>query len=155
VSHHSDRENHHYYLLPPWFPAPVSVALSPNAALLCAVSQSTTTTSRLTIHTIPKKSQSDNPGRPTTFTSLDFSSQWFGLAVEYPHVTDFVSALVSAIRSKRTISDIAHQLSLNSVSVQELESILCEVLEALESHDYGLRDVWLHDFLGTLLEVYR
>lgn len=75
--------------------------------------------------------------------------------VEHPRVPDFVSALISAMRSKRTVSDIAHQLSLGSVSVQEVESVLYEVLEALESHDYGLRDVWFHEFLGILLEVYR
>ena len=57
--------------------------------------------------------------------------------------------------SKRTVSDVAHQLSLGSVSVKEVESVLCELLEALESHDYGLRGVWFHEFLGTLLEVYR
>ena len=59
------------------------------------------------------------------------------------------------MRSKRTVSDVAHQLSLGSISVQEVESVLCEVLEALELHDYGLRDVWFHEFLGILLEVYR
>jgi hypothetical protein len=77
------------------------------------------------------------------------------LATEPRPVSDFVSALVLAIRSKRTVSDVAHQLSLSSVSVQQVESILCGVLVALESHDDGLRDVWFHGFLGTLLEVYR
>jgi hypothetical protein len=75
--------------------------------------------------------------------------------VELSRVPDFVSALISAMRSKRTVSDVAHQLSLGSVSVQEVESVLCEVLEALESVDYGLRRVWFHEFLGILLEVYR
>lgn len=75
--------------------------------------------------------------------------------VERPRVPDFVSALISAMLSKRTVSDVTHQLSLVSVSVQEVESILYELLEALESHDYGLRGVWFHEFLGTLLEVYR
>ena len=59
------------------------------------------------------------------------------------------------MRSKRTVSDIAHQLSLGSVNVQDVESVLCELLEALESHDYVLRGVWFHEFLGMLLEVYR
>jgi hypothetical protein len=93
--------------------------------------------SKLTIHTLPKKFRNDSS------------------VVEHPRVPDFVSALISAMRSKRTVSDVAHQLSLGSVSVQEVESVLCEVLEALESHDYGLRDVWFHEFLGILLEVYR
>lgn len=75
--------------------------------------------------------------------------------VEHPRAPDFVSAFISAIRSKRTVSDVAHQLSLGSVSVQEVESVLYEVLEVLESHDDGLRDVWFHEFLGILLEVYR
>jgi len=75
--------------------------------------------------------------------------------VEHPRIPDFVSALISAIWSKRTVSDVAHQLSLGSISVQEVESVLYEVLEALESHDYGLRDVWFHEYLGMLLEVYR
>ncbi|KAI0256797.1 hypothetical protein BJV78DRAFT_1116968, partial [Lactifluus subvellereus] len=119
---------------------PLSVALSPNAVLLCAVSQSTLTASRLTVHSMPKKLQKDVSGRTTT----------------EPHpISDYVSALVLAVRSKRTISDVAHQLSLSSVSVQQVESVLCEVLETLESHDDGLRDVWFHEFLGTLLEVYR
>ncbi|KAI0006126.1 hypothetical protein BJV74DRAFT_22263 [Russula compacta] len=116
---------------------PVNVALSPNAALLCVVSQSTTTASKLTVHTIPKKFMSGNS------------------VVEHPRIPDFVSALVSAIWSKRTVSDVAHQLSLSSFSVQDVEGLLCEVLEELESHDYGLRDVWFHEFLGMLLEVYR
>lgn len=77
------------------------------------------------------------------------------LATEPRPVSDYVSALVLAVRSKRTVSDVAHQLSLSSVSIQQVESVLCEVLEALESHDDGLRDVWFHEFLGTLLEVYR
>src|SRR5712675_285904 len=76
------------------------------------------------------------------------------LVAEHPRIPDFVSTRLSAARSKRTISDVAHELSLNSVSVQEVESVLCEVLEALESHDYGLRDVWFHEYLGVLLEVY-
>lgn len=116
---------------------PVSVALSPNATLLCAISQSTTIPSKLTIHTMPKKFRNDNS------------------VVEHPRVPDFVSVLISAMRTKRTVSDVAHQLSLGSVSVQEVESVLCELLEALESHDYGLRGVWFHEFLGMLLEVYR
>jgi len=74
--------------------------------------------------------------------------------VEDPRIPDFVSTLLSAIRSKRMVSDVVHQLSLSSVSVQEVESVLYEVLEALE-YDYGLRDVWFHEFLGILLEVYR
>jgi hypothetical protein len=75
--------------------------------------------------------------------------------IEHPRIPDFVSGFVSAIRSKRAVSDLAHQLSLSSVSVQEVENILYDVLEALESDDYGLRGVWFHDYLGTLLEVYR
>lgn len=75
--------------------------------------------------------------------------------VEHPRIPDFVSALVSAIWSKRPVSDIAHQLSLSSFSVHDVEGLLYEVLEELESHDYGLRDVWFHEFLGMLLEVYR
>ena len=75
--------------------------------------------------------------------------------VEHPRVPDFVSALISAMRSNRTVSDVANQLSHGSVSVQEVESVLCELLEALESHDDGLRGVWFHEFLGLLLEVYR
>jgi len=119
---------------------PVSVTLSPNASLLCALSQSTkstTATSRLTVHSTPKRLANDRA------------------VVEHPRIPDFVSTLLSAIRSKRTISDVVHQLSLSSVSVQEVESVLFEVLQALESHDYGLRDVWFHEFLGILLEVYR
>jgi hypothetical protein len=77
------------------------------------------------------------------------------LAIERPPVSDFVSALVLAIQSKRSVSDVAHQLSLSSVSIQQVEGILYEVLEALELQDDGLRDVWFHEFLGTLLEVYR
>jgi hypothetical protein len=85
-----------------------------------------------------------------TLPSLTFVS----LVVEDPRIPDFVSTLLSAIRSKRTVSDVVHQLSLSSVSAQEVERVLYEVLEALE-YDYGLRDVWFHEFLGILLEVYR
>ena len=51
-------------------PAPVSVALSPNAALLCAISQSTTTISKLTIHTIPRKYQIDNSGKTESISAF-------------------------------------------------------------------------------------
>jgi hypothetical protein len=77
------------------------------------------------------------------------------LATEPRPFSDLVSAVVLAVRSKRTVSDVAHQLSLSSVSVQQVESILYEALEVLELHDDGLRDVWFHEFLGALLEVYR
>ena len=83
------------------------------------------------------------------------NSQSYRLVVGHPRVPDFVSALILAMRSRRTVSDVAHQLSLGSVGVQEVESVLYELLEALESHDYGLRGVWFHEFLGMLLEVYR
>jgi hypothetical protein len=92
---------------------------------------------------------------PTSTPSIGLKLTMLCLVVEHPRIPDFVSALISAIRSKRTVSDVAHQLSLGSISVQEVESVLCEVLEALESHDYGLRDVWFHEYLGILLEVYR
>ena len=82
-------------------------------------------------------------------------SQSYRLVVGHPRGPDFVSVLISAMRSKRTVSDVAHQLSLGSISVQEVEKVLCELLEALESNDYGLRGVWFHEFLGMLLEVYR
>ncbi|KAI0306477.1 hypothetical protein B0F90DRAFT_1690235 [Multifurca ochricompacta] len=116
---------------------PLGIAISPNAALFCAVSQSAVTASRLSVHSMPKRLQK-------------------GVSVSQLHpVPDFVSALVSAVKSKSTISDVAHQLSITSVSVKEVEGTLCEVLEALETQDDGLRDVWFHEFLGILLEIYR
>lgn len=77
------------------------------------------------------------------------------LVLEHRPVSDFASVLVSAIRFKRTISDVAHQLSLNSTSAREVENVLYNVLEALETQDDGLRDVWVQDFFGVLVEVYR
>lgn len=68
---------------------------------------------------------------------------------------DLASVLVSAIRFKRTTSDVAHQLSLSSISAQEVENVFYNVLEALESQDDGLRDVWIQEFFGILVEVYR
>ncbi|KAN0140728.1 hypothetical protein V8E53_001172 [Lactarius tabidus] len=70
-------------------------------------------------------------------------------------VSNFASVLVSAIRFKRTIADVSHQLSLSSTSVQEVENVLYNVLEALETQDDGLRDVWVQEFFGVLVEVYR
>jgi len=76
VSRLFDRGNRHaqFLLVHMSLPAPVSVALSPNAALLCAISQSTTTISKLTIHTIPRKYQIDNSGTESIST-LSFSFQ--------------------------------------------------------------------------------
>lgn len=116
---------------------PHSIALSPNAVLFCMVSPSTVTTSRLSIHAMPKKTPKD------------------ATMLERRPVSDFASVLVSAIRFKRTISDIAHQLSLSSISAQEVENVLYDVLEALETQDDGLRDVWVQEFFGILVEVYR
>jgi hypothetical protein len=70
-------------------------------------------------------------------------------------MSDFASVLVSAIRFKRSISDVSHQLSLSSISAQEVEIVLYNVLEALEIQDDGLRDVWVQEFFGILVEVYR
>ena len=75
--------------------------------------------------------------------------------LEHRSVPDLASVLVSAIRFKRTISDVSHQLSLSSISAQEVENVLYNVLEALETQDDGLRDVWVHEFFGILVEVYR
>ncbi len=77
------------------------------------------------------------------------------LVLERRSVSDFASVLVSAIRFKRTISDVAHQLSLSSISTQEVENVLYNALEALETQDDGLRDVWVQEFFGILVEVYR
>ncbi|KAF8274923.1 hypothetical protein EI94DRAFT_1711996 [Lactarius quietus] len=112
---------------------PQSVALSPNAVLFCMLSPSTVSTSRLSIHAMPKKTLKD--------------------ATVLQH--DFASVLVSAIRFKRTISDVSHQLSLSSISIQEVENVLYNVLETLETQDDGLRDVWVQEFFGILVEIYR
>jgi hypothetical protein len=77
------------------------------------------------------------------------------LVLEHRPVSDLASVLVSAIRFKRTISDVAHQLSLSSISAPEVENVLYNVLEALETQDDGLRDVWVQEFFGVLVEVYR
>lgn len=116
---------------------PHSVALSPNAVLFCMVFPSTVITSRLSIHPMPKKIMKD------------------ATVLERRPVSDFASVLVSAIRFKRTISDVAHQLSLSSISAKEVENVLYNVLEALETQDDGLRDVWVQEFFGILVEVYR
>ncbi|KAI9466307.1 hypothetical protein BJY52DRAFT_347684 [Lactarius psammicola] len=116
---------------------PHSVALSPNAVLFCMISPSTVITSRLSIHAMPKKTLK-------------------GVTVlERRPVSDFASVLVSAIQFKRTISDVAHQLSLSSINTQEVENVLYNALEALETQDDGLRDVWVQEFFGILVEVYR
>jgi hypothetical protein len=77
------------------------------------------------------------------------------LVLGHRSVSNFASVLVSAIRFKRTIADVSHQLSLSSTSVQEVENVLYNVLEALETQDDGLRDVWVQEFFGVLVEVYR
>ena len=77
------------------------------------------------------------------------------LVLEHRPASDTASVLASAIRFKRTISDVSHQLSLSSSSAQEVENVLYNVLEALETQDDGLRDVWVQEFFGVLVEVYR
>jgi hypothetical protein len=116
---------------------PHSVTLSPNAVLFCMLSPSTVSTSRLSIHAMPKKTPKD------------------ATMPEHRSMSNFASVLVSAIRFKRTISDVSHQLSLSSTSAQEVENVLYNVLEALETQDDGLRDVWVQEFFGILVEVYR
>ena len=119
------------------------------------LSPSTVSASRLSVHTAPKKILKDGTGR------LILISPQFPvltpplLVLEHRSVSDFASVLVSAIRFKRSISDVSHQLSLSSISAQEVETVLYNVLEALEIQDDGLRDVWVQEFFGILVEVYR
>ncbi|KAI0273731.1 hypothetical protein BC834DRAFT_855279 [Gloeopeniophorella convolvens] len=116
---------------------PFYVALSPNGALFCSIPPLMVTPSRVLVHAMPKR---------TLLNATPPQDQ---------PAPDFILALISAINSKRSVSDITHQLSSNSISVQEVEGVLYEVISSLQSQRDGLRDVWLHEFLGVALEVYR
>ncbi|KAI0054153.1 hypothetical protein FA95DRAFT_1480491 [Auriscalpium vulgare] len=114
---------------------PFNVALSPNGVLLCTVSPSSLLPAHVAVHPLPRLILSDPSG--ALLASGD------------------VPTLVSAIRSRQTVADIIHRLSLPSTPLAEVEDVLFRAISGLEGRDDGLRSLRLHDFLGVLVEVYR
>ncbi|KAI0065405.1 hypothetical protein BV25DRAFT_1906053 [Artomyces pyxidatus] len=120
---------------------PCNVALSPNGGLLCTVSPSPLSPSRITIHPLPTYKPADPSSTADLKTTISLPGD--------------VAVLISAMRSRRSLSDVVHRLSLPSTPLQEVEHQLLRTLIQLEEHDDGLRNLWLHDFFGLLVETYR
>ncbi|KAI0322194.1 hypothetical protein OF83DRAFT_1094908, partial [Amylostereum chailletii] len=111
---------------------PFSIATSPNGVLACSISSTSCLSTSVSIHSFPRLSPHDP----------------FGLQ-------DEIDSLVASLRSRKSPSDIVHHLSLPLRPILHVESVLLGVLAALETANDGLRDVWLLDLFGVIIEVYR
>lgn len=113
---------------------PVSVAASPNQIFICSTSPSAVQGLRTSVHT--------SPHRRSPSTALQSLRN------------DLTRALLSAIYSRRSPSDVIHVLSAPSMQMDAVALVLYEALSVLEANTYGLLHLWHQDFLGVATEVY-
>ncbi|KDQ60976.1 hypothetical protein JAAARDRAFT_31975 [Jaapia argillacea MUCL 33604] len=114
---------------------PHNAILSSNYALICTASSSERP---LSIHPFPRPSP---PG--------DF------LAPSRPPTSHLTTALLSAIHSRTTPSDVIYHLSLPTTPLRLVEETLYEALTSFDSGDNGLPGMWIHELLGVAVETYR
>jgi hypothetical protein len=69
-----------------------------------------------------------------------------------PHLS-FV--LASAVRSRKSIADLSHTLSLPSAPLDEAAEVLYHTISILEDDNDGLTMIHIWEFLGVVVEVYR
>lgn len=63
-------------------------------------------------------------------------------------------ALISAILTRRSPSDVIHSLSSSTVSFETVAITLLQALSTLEAYPYGLSSMWQEELLGVVTEVY-
>ncbi|KAJ3537580.1 hypothetical protein NM688_g6664 [Phlebia brevispora] len=112
---------------------PLGVAISPNHALICGISPSTTVSARTTVYAVPHLKQVSTPGPPKN---------------------DLSRAVVTSILSRKSPSDVIHALIMPSTPLDEVLNTLYNSLRILEAHSFGQYDMWIEDMLGIITEIY-
>ncbi|KIK96331.1 hypothetical protein PAXRUDRAFT_10898 [Paxillus rubicundulus Ve08.2h10] len=115
---------------------PVSIAMSKNRALLCAVAMG-----RVSIHALPKQLfKGPETGKHTP-----------------PNVSPLAMALTSALQSRRSIADIAHVLSMSATPLETIVETLRGTWFSFEANARaGMVGAFsAMDVLGATVELYR
>lgn len=111
---------------------PGGVTVSPNGILVCSISPSLLS-ARTVVHALPRQSHSSPGGPPKR---------------------DLARALVSAILSRKSPSDIIHTLSSQITPLDVMFGTLYNSLNILEVHSPGAMDMWMEEMLGVVAEVF-
>ena len=118
-------------------PVPVSVAFSPNEALVRCIS-SPLLGSHFAIQALPR--------RVSGGSSAVLAGHLHG---------DLSRHLVAAIRARYSPSDVIHALAMPSLPPDVTVNTLYHALTTLEADSFGLVDMWIAELLGVATEVYR
>ncbi|KAI0333503.1 hypothetical protein GY45DRAFT_1319460 [Cubamyces sp. BRFM 1775] len=116
---------------------PVSVALSPNEALLTCIS-SHLLGSHTSVQVLPRRVSGGLASITASHLHGDLSRQ-----------------LVAAIRARYSPSDVVHALSLPTLPPEVAVNTLYNAFAIMEADSYGLMDVWTMELLGVATEVYN
>ena len=116
---------------------PASISLSPNEALLCCMS-SPLLGSHVSIQPLPRRVFGDSAS--TT-------------GGHFPE--DLAKLLVTAIRSRRSPSDVIHALEMPALPTEVTATALFQSLAIMEKQSFGLPEMWTAELIGIAAEVYR
>ncbi|GJE87143.1 hypothetical protein PsYK624_032260 [Phanerochaete sordida] len=118
---------------------PVGISVSPNQTYICSISSTPSILQgpRVSVQPIPHS-------LPPTQGSL----------VSTPGRHELSRALISAILSRRSPSDVIRSLSPPMVLIPAVEMILFETATALEACTNGLQQAWYDELLGVMTEIY-
>ena len=114
------------------YTVPVSVALSPNEALISCVS-SPFLGSHTSVQALPRRVSS-------------VTSHLHG---------DLSKLLVASIRSRYSPSDVIHALAMPSLPTEVTVNTLFQTLAIMDADSNGLPNMWTAEIIGVAAEVYR
>lgn len=118
-------------------PVPVSVALSPNEALLTCLS-SHLVGAHTSVQALPRRVSGGLASITATHLHGDLARQ-----------------LVRAIRSRNSPSDVVHALSMPTFPLEVAVNTLYNAFAIMEGDSNGLVEMWISELLGVATEVYR
>ncbi|KAI9057915.1 hypothetical protein FKP32DRAFT_1582820 [Trametes sanguinea] len=116
---------------------PVSVALSPNEALLTCISTHLLG-SHMSVQVLPRR----------------VSGGLASITASHLH-GDLSRLLVAAIRSRYSPSDIVHALAMPTLPLEVVVNTLYNTFAIMESDSYGLMEMWTAELLGVATEIYK
>ncbi|EKM55338.1 uncharacterized protein PHACADRAFT_255893 [Phanerochaete carnosa HHB-10118-sp] len=118
---------------------PEGIAVSPNQTFICGLSPTLAMNQgpRISVQPIP------HPLPPSQ-----------GSLTSSPGRHELSRALISALFSRRSPSDVIRALSASAVPLSAIETVLLEAVAALETSANGLQQTWYDEFLGVITEVY-
>ncbi|KAI0780677.1 hypothetical protein BD413DRAFT_463229 [Trametes elegans] len=116
---------------------PVSVALSPNEALLSCV-----TSPLLGAHTSVQALPRRVSGGLASITAGHLHG-------------DLARQLVAALRARRSPSDIVHALAMPTLPQDAAAGTLCAALATMGADSHGLMEMWTAELLGVATEMYN